>query len=48
MSGTALPGLDPDTDFGAAAAPRDAVPRGAPAALKQNPWVESSNLGRLS
>ena len=37
MSGTALPGLDPDTDFGAAAAPPDAVPRGAPAALKLVP-----------
>lgn len=37
MSGTALPGLDPDTDFDAAAAPPDAVPRGAPAALKLVP-----------
>ncbi|HWK97178.1 MAG TPA: ABC transporter ATP-binding protein [Pseudolabrys sp.] len=24
------------------------IARGAPAALKQNPWVESSNLGRLN
>jgi branched-chain amino acid transport system ATP-binding protein len=24
------------------------IARGTPAALRQNPWVESSNLGRLN
>lgn len=37
MSGTALPGFSPAMDVGTAAAPSEAPPRGAPAALKLVP-----------